>query len=287
MTLERLEAAPSTTPNGQGRNGGGHYVPRLTPLQAVRRHLALVLLPILVFVGAAVAYAQTRTPVYSSDAQMNVGGVNLTVQSIPGYAVAVTQLATAYSRAADARPVVRAVARRTHMRPDDVVRNVSVTPVERSPVIRVNAKANTPARAERLANAEADALASYARTLNRTNPDTPRLLHRYIADSKRVAKAVASLRNANTSADRDRAGTRLAVARLQRQTDQFLYQQSKAGGATTSLVRKLAPASPATSDRSSVMQRAILAALVAGLLVGVGLAVARAENSTRRRLSSR
>src|SRR6476661_26628 len=53
MTLERLEAEPGSTPNRQGRNGGGRYVPRLTPLQAVRRHLALVLLPVLVFVGGA------------------------------------------------------------------------------------------------------------------------------------------------------------------------------------------------------------------------------------------
>jgi capsular polysaccharide biosynthesis protein len=259
----------------------------LTPLQAVRRHIALVLVPILVFVGAAVAYAQARTPVYSSDAQLNVGGVNLTVQSIPGYAVAVTQLAVAYSRAADATPVVRVVARRTRMKPDAVVQSVSVTPVERSPVIRVDARAKTATKAERLANAEADVLASYARTLNRTNPDTKRLLRRYVADSSRVSKATAALGNAKTSDDRDRARTRLAVARLEQQTDQFLYQQSKAGDATTSLVRKLAAASPAQSDRASVMQRAILAALLAGLLVGVGLAIARSESEMRRRLSLR
>jgi uncharacterized protein involved in exopolysaccharide biosynthesis len=242
----------------------------------------LVLLPILIFVGIAVAYAVTRTPVYSSNAQLSVGGVNLTVQSIPGYAVAVNQLAVAYSRSADATPVVRAVARETGMEPDDIVRAVSVTPVEGSPVIRVHAEATAAADAERLANAEADALVSYATKLNRTNPDTPRLLRRYVAGSRRVDRAAAAVRDATTAAERNRAETRLAVARLQRKTDQFLYQQSQAGGATTSLVRQLAPASPASSDRSSVMQRAILAALVAGLLVGVGLALARAETTMRR-----
>src|SRR4051794_31748049 len=230
MTLERLDAgpSPSSTANGHGRNGSAHYVPRLTPLQAVRRHLALVLLPVVVFAGVAVAYGVTRTPVYSSTAQLNVGGVNLSVQSIPGYAVAVTQLADAYSRAADATPVVRVVARRTGMRPDAVIRDVSVTPVERSPVIRVAAQGKTAGAAQRLANAQADALAAYARTLNRANPDTPRLLRRYVADSRSVARAAAALGGARTAADRERAATRLAVARLQRQTDQFLYQQSKA-----------------------------------------------------------
>src|SRR3954454_20200394 len=116
MTLERLDAGPSPSStgnghgrNGQGHNGNGHYVPRLTPLQAVRRHIGLVLLPVVVFVGVAVGYAGMRSPVYSSNAQLNVGGVTLTVQSIPGYAVATAQLAVAYSRSATATPVVRAV----------------------------------------------------------------------------------------------------------------------------------------------------------------------------------
>lgn len=258
---------------------------RLSPLQAVQRNLGAVIVPVVVLVAAAVAVGLGRTPTYSSDAQLNVGGVNLSIQAIPGYSVAVQQLATAYSRAIDARAVVRPVARRAHMSQQDVIDSVSATPVEGSPVIRIHAEAPTARKATRLANAAADTLAAYATRLNRANPDTPRLQRQYVAQSTAVRRAAAAFRGAGPQ-ERKRAQARLDLARLRLRTTALLFQQSQAGGATTSFVQKLAPASSATSDRSSVLQRLVIAALIAGAVIGVGLAVARSGRDSRRRLAA-
>jgi capsular polysaccharide biosynthesis protein len=262
----------------------GHGAPRLTVVQAVQRHLLLFLAPIVILSGAAFAYAKVRDPVYSSDAQINVGGVNLTTQSIPGYTVAVAQLAVAYARSVDATPVLNSVSRRAGITPLEAAQQMSATPVEQTPVVRIHATGSTPQQAQIVANATADALVRYAVQLNRANPDTPRLLNRFVADSRRLRAATAAVNKGKTAAARDRAQTAADLALLQQRTDAALYGQSVAGDAATSLVQKLAPASLAKSDRTSVFQRLFLGAILAGALIGVGLALARAHADSRRRL---
>jgi hypothetical protein len=275
MAVRISESPRISAPDGRGG-------PRLTVVQAVQRNLLLAITPVIVLVVAAAAIATVRQPTYSSDAQLNVGGVNLTTQSIPGYAVAVAQLAVAYARSLNAVPIVSDVARRTGMSRLDVIQNISATPVEQTPVVRIRATASSPQQAQRMADATGDALVAYARSLNSKNPDTPRLLKRFIADSKELRAATKALSQGQKGAD-----TRADVASLQKTTDALLYQQSKAGDSATSLVQKLAPASIAKSDRSSVLQQLLLAAVIAGALIGIGLALARAHSQTRRRLAPR
>jgi uncharacterized protein involved in exopolysaccharide biosynthesis len=71
------------------------------------------------------------------------------------------------------------------------------------------------------------------------------------------------------------------------QTAGFLYQQSQAGQATTNIVQKLTPGGRATSDRDAMLKDLIAGALIAGLLIGVGLAVARENALARRRTAAR
>src|SRR4051794_18464340 len=70
--------------------------PRLGVLEAILRSLPLVILPVLLLVGGAVAYGLNREPTYTSETRLNVGGLSLTVESIPGYTTAVQQLAVSY-----------------------------------------------------------------------------------------------------------------------------------------------------------------------------------------------
>src|SRR3954451_13961439 len=85
-------------------------VARVGVLEAILRSLPLVILPMLLLVGGAVAYGLKRDPVYTSEARLNVGVLSLTTQTIPGYTTAVQQLAVSYSRAIDATQVVSPVA---------------------------------------------------------------------------------------------------------------------------------------------------------------------------------
>jgi uncharacterized protein involved in exopolysaccharide biosynthesis len=271
-----LRESPRISPPNEG---GG---PRLTILQAVQRNLLLAVAPVMVLVVAAGAIAKVREPTYSSDAQLNIGGVNLTTQSIPGYAVATAQLAVAYARSIQAVPIVASVSRQTGMSRVEVTQNITATPVEQTPIVRIHATGSTPQRAQRLANTTAAAVVVYAQTLNRNNPDTPRLLKQFIADSK-------ELRAANKAVQQGQKGAeiRADVALLQQRTDAALYGQSVAGDASASLVQQLAPASIPESDRSSLFQQLLLSAVIAGALIGVGLALARAHSQTRRRLVPR
>jgi uncharacterized protein involved in exopolysaccharide biosynthesis len=263
-------------------------VPRLGVLQAMRRSIPLVILPVILLVGAALAYGLARSPTYTSEARLNVGGLNLTTQTLAGYTTAVQQLAVAYSRAIDATPVISPVAKKLRLSPADVADRVSATPVQGSPVIRVRATGKDGGEARRLADAMAGSLVTYAIDLNTGSEESARLLRNFKAATKRMQAAGArAARLKPTSRAHEVAKAREDIARLKAQTAGALYQRSVAGQATTNLVQKLAPAAPATSDRNSVLQQFIAGALIAGLLIGVGLAMLRANRLTARRLGAR
>jgi uncharacterized protein involved in exopolysaccharide biosynthesis len=262
--------------------------PRLSVLQIVQRSLPIVLLPVVALVAGALVYGLLRPPVYTSEARLNVGGLNLTQQSIDGYTHAVAQLAVSYSRAIDATGVVGPVARETGLSRGEVADRVSATPVEGSPVIRVRGTSGDAAEAERLADASATSLVEYAFELNSGTEQSKKLLRRYVAASKEYREARLAVARLDVSDPRRRdAHVQEDIARLEQQTAGALYQQSLAGQATTNLVQRLAPAAPATSDRAEVLQQFVAGALIAGLLIGVGLAVARGNRLTLRRLGAR
>jgi capsular polysaccharide biosynthesis protein len=265
-----------------------HPVARVGVLDAILRSLPLVILPMLLLVGGAVAYGLTREPTYTSESRLNVGGLSLTTQTLPGYTTAVQQLAVAYSRAIDATPVVTPVANRFQLSSAEVASRVSATPIQGSPVIRVRATAKEASQARRLSDAVANSLINYAVRLNSHSPRTDQLFRDYKAASKQVQEASAKARLYGPKDPRYRAAkTREDIARLRAQTAAALYQQSISGQATLNLVQKLAPAAPATSDRDSVLQQFAAGGLIAGLLIGVGLAVLRFNRQTTRRLRTR
>lgn len=262
--------------------------PKLGVLQAMWRSLPLVVLPVLVLVAAAIAYGLTRSPTYTSEARLNVGGLNLTQVSIQGYTAAVSQLAVAYSRALDATAVIDPVSHETGLSKSAVVDHISATPVEGSPVIRIRGTSKDADEARRLADSAASSLTAYARRLNSRSSSTDDLRRRYIRASRRYRAARALIARLKLNDPRrKRASVRADVTHLEQQTAAALYGQSQAGQATTNLVQRLAPAAPATSDRDQVLERLLAAALIAGLLIGIGLAVARSNRVAARRLGLR
>ena len=262
--------------------------PRLGILEAILRSLPLVILPVLLLVGGAVAYGLTRAPNYTSEARLNVGGLSLTTQTIPGYTTAVQQLAVSYSRAIDARAVLTPVARQFQLTPLEVANRVSATPVEGSPVIRVRATSKDAQLARRLADAVSTSVINYAIALNKGSAQSKRLFEDFKAATKQMQDAGARAQQEKPGSKRFKAWkTREDIARLRAQTAGALYQRSVSGQATLNLVQKLAPAAPATSDRNSVLQQFIAGGLIAGLLIGVGLAILRGNRLVSRRLGAR
>lgn len=259
---------------------------RLTVLQALRRNIFVALIPVLVLLGAALALGLARKPVYTGEARLNVGGLNLTQQSVEGYVTAVQALAVAYARASGAPRVVNPVAKRLHMSPLYVEEHVGAVPIQGSPVVRVLATSKSSAEAVALANASADSIVKYAANLNAGKTESAKIRRRFVAASRDLQAANAEMaRLRPNDPKRGAVQTRIDNDKLETQSMSYLYGQSQLGEAFTGLVQLLAPATRAKSDRVSVLQDYLAAALVAGLLLGIGLAVWRANRMVQRRLT--
>jgi hypothetical protein len=155
-------------------------------------------------------------------------------------------------------------------------------------VIRVRGSSHDKVQAVQIANTAAGALITYAVRLNSGATASSNLLKRFLAASRRLENATAAAGKFKLDDPRRRAAkSREDLARLQFQTAASLYQQAQVGRSNLNLVQRLAPAAPATSDRQSVLQQYVAGALIAGLLIGVGLAILRTNRLVARRLGAR
>ena len=85
-------------------------------MSAVRRHWPFVLAPTVIALVVAAAVGISYQPIYTAQATMNVGRLNVSANAIPGYAVAIQNLAVSYGRLITADGVVTPVAAKLHLR---------------------------------------------------------------------------------------------------------------------------------------------------------------------------
>jgi capsular polysaccharide biosynthesis protein len=284
-----LEAPPQSEPPAV------RWVPRVDALTAARRHWLVVIVVTVLLTGAGVFAATLSNPVYTAEARLAVGRIDVSAPgAIATFATATTALASQYSRSIDARGVTVRAARRTGLTPNQVAARVSATPVPESPVIRVLAAGSTEGQAVTLANAAGDGLVAFTTQLNRSNPDAARMLGQFRATSSQVVRLrtrVGTLRrrqrNAPSRANRrrlDQARVDLDVAELRLSTVRAAYNAATSTQASTQLVQMLTPASAATSNRSRRIQFYGFIGFAAGLALGLALATLRANSLVRRSL---
>lgn len=259
---------------------------------SVRRHWFLVLVTVLVFVGAGAAVGLVRDPVYTARAKLTVGRINLSAPgALSGYSQASQALASGYSRAVDADAVVLPVAREANRSAQSIRDHISASPVPESPVFRVQATGEDKADTIRLANLASSSLLAYLTDLNRSTPDSTRLYARYESAARRVnshrvtQKRLAEIIAASKTPSSElraalvRSKTAADAAALRAQALRQAYVTSLASQSNTELVQLLAPATTAPSDRRAKLELALFAGLVAGLLVGAGLASLRTRRT--------
>jgi len=252
------------------------------------RHPLLVVLP--VFIGLAIGgyLGLSRTPVYTGTVQMSIGRIDLGAPgALAGFSVATQNLASAYSRAINADAVVRPVAAQVRATEESLKRRLSASPVADSPVFIVEAKASSPLLAVKIANLASTSLIDYVTELNRSNPDSQRLLrafqdaaltyNRLLHAKDAAARAYDISATAAHQRRLNRAGAKTEAALLRRETLRVAYQNSTQGQSSTSLVQTLSPAEKASSDRGSKLQIFLFAGLVGGVMVGLATATWRAN----------
>jgi hypothetical protein len=247
--------------------------PRGPVLGSALRYWYLVLLPMLALAGAAVAIGLQRSPTYKAETRLNVGGFNISAQSLPGFAGGAYLLSNAYSRAAYADSVLDPVAKKSGRTKAQIASAITASPVKDSPIIRVEAEANSAGLAVLIANLTAKNLQRHAVELARSNPDSRRLFKDFKRASHGYREAVLRWQRAHRRhRGEDSADTNLELARLRKNSTASLYQTSLGGQATTNAVQILSPARGATSDRRAVLERLLAAGLLGGFAIGVGLA---------------
>jgi hypothetical protein len=252
---------------------------------AARRHAGLVALTVLLALGAALAYGLLRSPQYTAEARVTVGQISVATQGIPGFVTAASGLASAYSRAVDAPPVVRRAAAAAAVPEGEARDAVSASPIPDAPLFRVEAESDARGRAIALANGAAEGVIDYVRLVNRRADVRQGIRSRY----GRVSRDVQRLRLARDAARRsfDRRETadtrerlqaatgRYDTARLEQEALRNVYGSAIQGASAANLLQLLAPATEAESDRRSVLERLLLTGLLGGLVLGLALAMLR------------
>jgi len=262
-------------PLADHRNGGAlHSPPPLSPFQAVVAHPFLTLLPILLMVGGAIAFGSTRDPTWTSEARLNVGELTPSAQSAPGIVEANQQLASAFSRAIDARRVIAPVARELDLTSEEAQRRLGASPIPESPVLTVSGTGPTERDAVAITRVGTSSLIRYIRRLGDTAPDQRRLLGELTEARRKVTSLQGEAVVAGPSPDLDAAQLRAKALEAQ------YLDISRDPGSTP--VTELNPAEAGTSDRQKMLKLAIVVAALAGLAVGAALATVREARLRRR-----
>ena len=287
--------APATSrPNGADGAPPPRRVVRVGSLEAVRRHPLLALAPLVALTALALAYGLTRSPTYTAESRLSVSRIGLTSPgALNGFPIASAALASTYSRAIGADPLVTDVARRTGHSASEIRRVLTSTPVPSSPIIRVMATGDSEQEAIRTANDGSAALQRYITRLNNDNPNAVRLRERYREASLLAAKrrrerdrlesVFGRTPNAQESRRLAAIDAKVDEARLQTQILRTALTDAESTQSTASILQRLSGASVAVSDRFSRLQLLVFIGVAAGSLLGIALATLWANRVARRR----
>jgi uncharacterized protein involved in exopolysaccharide biosynthesis len=277
VDTERTDSTPSRIP--------AHWADPPGVIEALRRYWWVVCAAGLIGAGLGVAYGLQRDAVYTAEAELSVGRVDVATQAIPGFVAAARTLADTYSRAMSARPVVNEISGKTGLSKSEVLERITAAPIPETATMQVFAEGGSSGRAVTIANVASKTLVDYTRKTNRFNPQTQALLRRYrraAADFSRAQIARTAADRSGSLAEQTAAQARVLEAKLQMKATASLYGSSQAGQASPNTLLLLAPAGTAESDRDSTLQRAGFAGAVGGIIVGAFLALILWRRERRR-----
>jgi uncharacterized protein involved in exopolysaccharide biosynthesis len=251
-------------------------------LSAIARHKWIVAVLAIALAVAGVAFGRSRPVTYTASTTLQVGQVNPNSPGFYGYVQSSAALATAFSRAIAAEPVLAAVQHKLDLMPTKALARLSAEPIPQAPAFRVIATGGSEHGAVTLANVAADALIAYEGQSNSANPEAESLLHEYREASVRVQHAtehIAHLAHESRSGKVSKSELAVAEAEKNAQAARFRAIGSAYNAAILSqaprsgLVSLLAGASSASSNRKSKLELYGFLGLLLGAVGGCGCAV--------------
>jgi capsular polysaccharide biosynthesis protein len=256
-------------------------------LSSLARNKVLILACAIVIAIAGVAFGLSRQRTFTASATLQVGQVNPNSPGFYSYVASAEALATAFSRAVTAEPVLATIEQKLKLPPEKAAARLSAEPIPQSPVFRVIATGPSETDATRLANVTAAAVTEYESRSNSANPEAGSLLHEYSAASLALERARAKLSELESTTRAAAKGksnaSAFAAAKSARDTAQTRLNAIAAAytAAVTSqaprsgLVSLVAGATSASDNRKSKVEAYGLIGLLVGVLAGCLLAVAR------------
>jgi hypothetical protein len=268
---------------GRGPAGRRTFV---GPLEAVFRHPFLTALPVVLLIAAAMLLGVERRANYTASSKLAVSLVDVNSEFLQQQVLGNQLLAIDFARAIATPQVIRETSRVARVTSREVETHLSASPIPGSTIIRVEAKTHSRGKSIALANAGSTALGNYIGTVSR-DTDAARRLNAYRRAQLRLAQAqarVTRLQDSGASpATVRRATADSQAAALEASNLDNLYRIAQANAPQRNRARLLTVAARASSDFGSVLERLILIGAVAGAVVGVTLALARANQPSSRR----
>lgn len=276
LTAPKITDSPTATLDGTDRLIQGVFEPPNSfALTAIARHKGIVCAIIALFTLLGAAYGLSRHRTYTTSATLQVGQVNPNSPGFYGYVQSAASLATAFSRAIDAEPVLQTVEHNLKLTPTQATARLSASPIPASPAFRVIATGPTEHDAIDLANTAASAVIAYESHSNSTNPDAASLLHQYQEAAlalRRIAASSAHLGGRRASASIDalaaaEAAKKAAAVKLG--AIGVAYTQAVTSEAPSSgLLGLVAGATTVSSDHRSKVELYCFIGFLVGIIAG-------------------
>jgi uncharacterized protein involved in exopolysaccharide biosynthesis len=235
--------------------------------QALRRHWRVLAATIGGLSVLAIGYSVARTPDYSAQTRLAVGGLNATTPSaFTGFSSAASQLAETDSRAVQGDAVVRDVAAAMKLTPEQVRPHLSAAPIPQTPVFTVTATTKSAESSIDMSRLAGEAI---VREANRASNAAPgQLLKEYqTAERERQSAEVRVASGAGGAAAR----ADLVAAEAQADAARKRYTDAIQGGSVR--LEIIQGPAEASSDRVSKLQMLLFVAVVLGFIIGSAIAV--------------
>jgi hypothetical protein len=249
---------------------------RVGVAEAISWHRITFVVPVIVITALAVLAGLARTPTYTSEAKLAIGGP----ASLAGFAANSESLAAGYSQAMHSPGVMRLIRRELGAGGAGGY-SVSASSTTGSPVVRIRASASSGSGARALANAASLALIDYIDQLNTDRGAGKELLREFEDATVKVNRFDARLKALKGSGAGAQAINEARAARdtaaLRARAASGDYQTSQTNRAAGARLQVLSPAVAAESDRVSRLELLTFIGLLVGLAVGAAAASIRAN----------
>jgi polysaccharide biosynthesis transport protein len=246
----------------------------------IRARYRLIAVTLIAFVVTAGALSLVWPKTYEASATMIVGNATGTVTpsldaTLVGQRLSQTYAAVATQRATLARVIDRL---KLDMDPEDLAKLVDATARTENNLVEITVKASTPELAAAIANAVADDIIDKTPALTGRDPQTQTFIDASLTDTQAQITATQARADELSSQTTLTPQEEVLLASLQQRltTLQTSYTQllSLASSASANLATLSDPAVAPTKAASPSLILNILLALIAGMLMGIALALA-------------